>query len=160
MIAPRLEPQADGRAAGLLPLANPSLVVVEPLREVRLLAGERLLWQRHLPEGQQLPRPLPWPLPPLQGDESLTLLLRPAGQAPGHFAPVELKAAPAEELAQHAALVHRLGRDGRAWLAAIDQQLLAGQVAFAWALLFAPEAPAHPELEALRQEVINQGCSD
>lgn len=160
VIAPRIEPQDDGSAAGLLPLPEPTLVVAEPLQEVRLLAAERILWQRRLPEGQALPQPLVWPLPPLQGGEALTLLLRPSGQKPGHFAQVQLQAASAAELASHGTLVRRLGRDGQAWLAAIDQQLLAGQVSLAWALLFSPEAPADAELENLRREVIQRGCGD
>lgn len=160
MIAPHLQTRADGSAWAQLPMANPTLVVAEPLQEVRLLRGQQLLWQRQAPEGQALARPLPWPLPPLRGGENLLLLLRPVGQSPGHFAPIELRAAPSAELKAHAALIQRLAGDGAAWKAAIEQQLLGGDVAEAWALLFAPEAPAQRELETLRHEVIEQGCGD
>jgi hypothetical protein len=160
VIAPRLEARADGSATGLLISSAPTLVVLEALAEAELRSGARILWRRQSPTGQVLPVPLPWPLPPLWGGERFTLLLRPADQPPGHVAPVQLQAAPPDQLAAHATLVRQLGSSGPAWLAAIDQQLLAGDVAAAWALLFAPEAPAHPELEDLRRQVIAQGCGD
>ena len=50
--------------------------------------------------------------------------------------------------------------DSRAWLAAIEKALEAGDVSLAWALLFEPQLPDAGDLAALRNEVVRRGCGD
>jgi hypothetical protein len=55
-----------------------------------------------------------------------------------------------------AALAHKPA----AWLKAVDAALDRRDVPLAWTLLFAPQAPLSLELEELRNQVLQQGCSE
>lgn len=45
VIAPRVESDAEGRVGGTVPSATPTLVVAEPLSELRIERGGRLIWR-------------------------------------------------------------------------------------------------------------------
>ena len=123
VVAPRVEPVAEGDALGVVPAPSPQLVVLEPLRELRIERDGRAVWQRLAPVGQPLRSPLPWPVAPIQPGEVLLLRLRPEQAPEGAFAHVRLVGASAERMASTAALIRSLGQKPPAWLAAIDQAL-------------------------------------
>lgn len=164
VVAPRVEPVEEADAAGVVPVPRPRLLVIEPLQELRL---ERLgagqsprSWRRLAAPGTALPMPLDWPVAPIQPGETVLLRLRPQGVAATAFAHVLLVGAPQARMAATAQLITLLGSAPQAWLAAIETALLAGDVPVAWALLFAPEAPASAPLQELRDEVVRRGCGD
>lgn len=161
VLVPRVEALDEGEAVGELPTATPVLLVVEPLRQVRIeTANGRLLWNRLAPAGAALERPLPWPLPPLEPEQEVVLRLQPLGAADDAYAHVRLRAAPAARLTATAVLIAQLGRSGDAWLAALRTALAAGDVPLAWTLLYAPQAPATEALLDLRRELLRRGCGD
>lgn len=160
VVAPRVEPVAEVDALGVVPTPTPQLVVVEPLRELRIERQGRLVWRQLAPAGQLLRSPFPWPLAPILPGEVVLLRLRPEPAADGAFAHVQLVGASAERMASTAALIRSLGRQPLAWLAAIESALEADDVPLAWALLFAPQLPDAADLTALRAEVLRRGCGD
>lgn len=160
VLAPRVEAVDEGDAVGALLSAKPLLVVVEPLQEVRIERAGRLLWRGRAGPGQSIRAPLPWPLAPIQPGEQLLLRLQPVGASAESFAHVQLRGASAARMASTAALIERLGPGPQAWLAAVETALQDGDVALAWALLFAPQAPQAGELDSLRAEVLRRGCGE
>lgn len=161
VLVPRVESVDEGEASGELPTATPVLLVVEPLRQVRIeSANGTLLWTRRASSGAALERPLSWPLPPLKPEQELVLRLQPVGAADDAYAHVRLRAGNADRLRATAVLIATLGRNPDAWLAALHTALAAGDVPLAWTLLFAPQAPASDALQELRQELIRRGCGD
>jgi hypothetical protein len=160
VLAPRVEPVEDADGAGVVPVPRPSLLVIEPLQEVRIERAGQPRWIRRAPRGSALPMPLAWTAPPIRSGESVLVRLRPQQAPPEAFAHVLLVGDTPRRMAETAGLIGSLGRSGPAWLGAIEAALLAGDVALAWALLFSPEAPTSPDLEALRAEVVRRGCGD
>lgn len=160
VVAPRVEPVEDADGVGLVPVPRPSLLVIEPLQEVRIERAGQPRWIRRALQGSALPMPFAWTAPPIRSGETVLVRLRPLQASPEAFAHVHLVGDTPRRMAETAALISSLGGSGSAWLAAIEAALLAGDVALAWALLFAPEAPAAMELEALRLEVVRRGCGD
>jgi len=161
VLVPRVEALDEGDAFGEVPIATPSLLVLEPLQEVRIeTADGRLLWRRRSHAAAALPSPLPWPLPPLHSRQQVVLRLQPVGSGNDAYAHVQLRAADAARLRDTSTLIARLGRQGPAWLQAINQALLADDAELAFALLVAPQAPDAGPLRALLQEVRRRGCGD
>lgn len=161
VLVPRVESVDEGEAVGELPTATPVLLVVEPLRQVRIESADgQLLWSRRAPAGAALERPLPWPLAPLKPDQEVVLRLQPVGAADDAYAHVRLRAGDAARLKATAALISTLGRSGDAWLAALHTALAAGDVPLAWTLLYAPQSPGSDALQELRRELLRRGCGD
>lgn len=158
MIAPRVESDADGRVGGTVPTATPTLVVAEPLSELRIERDGHQIWRGQVAANVRAGTPIAWPLAPLKPGEPVMLRLRPRGVAAGRFATVRLQAAAAPVLRSHSQLVKRLGRDPQAWERAVDGALDSQQVPLAWALLFDPSAPASLALQGLRAELLSRGC--
>jgi len=160
VVAPRVEALSLGDARGEVPLPRPQLVVIEPLQELRILRGNRLVWQRAARGGPLIVGPLRWPVAAIAPAERVLLLLRPQLAPEGSFAHVELVGALPDRMQAAELLVRGLGDRPGAWGGAIEAALVAGDVSLAWALLFHPAIPADPELAALRTEVIRRGCGD
>jgi hypothetical protein len=151
---------SQATSTALVPLRQPTLFVRDPLAEIRLERGDTLLWSaRAAGNGPPLEGPLPWPLPPLEPDQRLTLRLRPLGAAPDAFATIRLRAAPARRLnAGDSLLRSLLAGPPAAWRPAIEGLLAKGDRALATALLFASEGPSEPALNALRLEAAQTSC--
>lgn len=160
VVSPRVEALSQGDARGEVPLPLPQLVVIEPLQEVRIERGGRLVWRREARAGQSIRGSLAWPVAPIGPGEDVLLRLRPQMAPQGAYAHVELIGAPADRMRAAQALVAGLGDRPAAWGAAIEAALVAGDVPLAWALLFHPRVPADPELQELRGEVVARGCGD
>lgn len=158
VLAPWVEAGGDGRARARVPLSRPTLFVREPLQQVRLQQGGRLLWQRHVDPSRSLEGPIAWPLPPLRADERLQMLLQPRDAAPTAFATIEIQAAPAATLRRNDARLAALGGNPAAWRAAVTRALGERDPALATALLFAFEGPSAPELDELRREAFLRSC--
>jgi len=135
-------------------------VVIEPLQEIRIERRGRLVWRREARGGQWLEGPLAWPVAAIAPGEEVLLRLRPRLAPAGAFAHVELIGAQADRMQAAETLVAGLAAQPAAWGAAIEAALVAEDVPLAWALLFHPRIPADPELDSLRQEVIERGCGD
>ena len=160
VVAPRVEAIDQGNARGVVPVSDPQLVVVEPLQELRIERGGRLVWHRQASASRPIRGTLAWPVAPIASGESLTLRLRPLLAPVGAFAQVELIGAAPDRMRATANLIGSLGRQPAAWIAAIDAALVANDVPLAWSLLFHAAVPRDPELDALRQEVVRRGCGD
>jgi len=161
VLSPRVEPIDEADAFGEVPTAFPTLLVVEPLQQVRVETGQgRLLWSRQAAAGRALALPLFWPLPPLQPGQRVLLRLQPLGAAADAFAHVRLQAAGPTRMAATATLMQTLGRRVDAWMAAINRALEDGDVPLAWALLYARQAPVAEPLQSLRRQVLQRGCGD
>lgn len=160
VVAPRVEPVEDADGAGVVPVPDPSLVVIEPLQELRIERAGQPGWRRQARGGAALAMPFLWPTAPIQPGETVLVRLRPQQAPSDAFAHVLLVGAPAARMAATAALFTSLGHSAAAWLRAIETSLQAGDVPVAWALLFAAQAPPSAELEGLRHEVIRRGCGD
>jgi hypothetical protein len=102
--------------------------------------------------------PIAWPVAPIRPGETVVLRLRPPQAPPGDFAVIELVGASAPVMERGEALLRSLGHDPVGWQRAFEQELVRGDLAMAWALLFAHEGPSSPELDALRLEVYRRGC--
>lgn len=161
VLSPRVEPVDEADAFGEVPTAFPTLLVVEPLQQVRVETAQgRLLWSRQAAAGRPLALPLFWPLPPLQPGQSVLLRLQPLGAAADAFAHVRLRAAGPARMASTASLMRTLGQRVDAWMAAINRALDSGDVPLAWALLYARQAPVAEPLQVLRRQVLQRGCGD
>lgn len=158
VIAPRTEADRDGQALATVPLDHPTIFVREPLARVRLLRGAIVLWERQAGMGGPIQGPIAWPLPALRPDESLRLLLQPAGAGPADFAEIRLRAANSTVLGQSRALLQGLRTNATAWQRAVERALETGDAALVTALLFAFEGPSSPDLDALRLEAFAQSC--
>ena len=158
VITPRTRLSGEGQATAEAVLPRPTLLMAGPLQELRILSAGRLLWQQRAAAGRVLVGPFSWPLPPMTGGEHYTLLVQPPGAPDNTFARIDLRAASAAQLRTNQQRLQRLGSDPAAWLLAIDSALAAGQVTWAWALLYAPQDPRSPDLDALRREVYQRGC--
>ena len=150
VINPRVERQSIGDAIGLVLLGSPTLVVVNPLNEVQIERDNRLAWQKLASSSQPIIGPIPWPLAPIQADETVTLRLRPQGASGADFANITLKGAPAKTLEANSVLVKSLGTKPEVWLNSIAQQLEQSNSSLARAILFATEAPNSASLDELR----------
>ena len=160
VVSPRVEALSQGDARGEVPLPLPQLVVIEPLQEIRIERRGRLVWRREARGGQWLQGPLAWPVAAIAPGEEVLLRLRPRLAPAGAFAHVELIGAQADRMQAAETLVAGLAAQPAAWGAAIEAALVAEDVPLAWALLFHPRIPTDPELDSLRQEVIQRGCGD
>lgn len=158
VLAPRVDAGGDGRARALVPLARPTIFVREPLRQIRLQQGGRLLWQRQSELSSPLEGPIAWPLPPLRAGERLDMLLQPLEALPTAFATVEIQAVSAPTLRRNETRLMALGNDPGAWRTAVERALGEGDGALATALLFAFEGPSAPDLDALRREAYQHSC--
>ena len=161
VLVPRVEPIDEGQAFGEVPTTHPTLLVVEPLQQVRIEAASgQLLWSRRFAADQPLTGPLLWPLSGLRSSDEVVLRLQPVGAPDDAYAQVQLRAAPAARMAATAALIAALGPAPEAWMAAINRALEAADVPLAWSVLFAPQAPASQALDELRHELLRRGCGD
>lgn len=162
VVAPRVEPVEMADALGVVPVSRPRLVVVEPLLELRIERPRAQTWRLLGSRDQPIATPLDWPTTPIRPDEPVLLQLRPRDASEGAFAHVHLVGASADRMARSQRLIDQLSRGGpdADWLGTIDRALQDGDVALAWALLFAPQIPDDGQLRGLQQEVIQRGCGD
>ena len=160
VVAPRVEAVQQGDAIGVVPTPRPVVLVVEPLLEIRLERAGRVVWRRVASAGEVITGPMAWPGLPLAPGEVVLLRLRPQQAEPGTFAHVQLIGGSAARMAQTARLMAALAHRPVAWLKAVDSALDQGDVPLAWTLLFAPNAPLSPELQELRNQVLQQGCGE
>ena len=159
VISPRTELDGSGQAAAEVVVPRPTVLTAEPLLEMRLERAGQILWQRRATAAAPIEGPMAWPIAPIEPEQSLLLLLQPVTAAgAGQFARIRLTGASREQLAAHQQAMQRLGSDPAAWLVAVNQALDQQQVALAWALLFAPQAPRSAALDGYRQQVWQQGC--
>ena len=173
VITPRITDPGGRPPAALVAVSRPTLFVVEPLIELQILEGNRLLWRQGPPAGSPWPAagapfgalpagtiegPVPWPLAPIRPGQTLTLQLRPLEGGPNGFAVVRLIGSPAGQLARGDALLAGLGRDPHRWRLAVEAAMERGDLPLASALLFAFEGPGAPDLNALRLTVIRRSC--
>ena len=160
VVAPRVEAVQQGDAIGVVPTPRPVLLVVEPLLEIRLERAGRVVWRRVANPGEVITGPMAWPGLPLAPGEVVLLRLRPEQAGPGSFAHVQLIGGSAARMAQTARLMAAMAQKPSAWLQAVDAALDQADVPLAWTLLFAPNAPLSPELQQLRNQVLQQGCGE
>jgi hypothetical protein len=158
VVAPRVEPVEDADALGIVPVARPRLVLVEPLLELRIARSRTATWRLVGSPGEPILTPLDWPTAPILPGELVLLQLRPQDAPADAFAHVHLVGAAAGRMESARRLIEGLPASGPAWISAIDTALRAGDVPLAWSLLFAPQAPADADLEALQDEVVRRGC--
>ncbi len=173
VITPRITDPGGRPPAALVAVSRPTLFVVEPLIELQILEGNRLLWRQGPLAGSPRPAagapfgalpagtiegPVPWPLAPIRPGQTLTLQLRPLEGSPNGFAVVRLIGSPAGQLARGDALLAGLGRDPHRWRLAVEAAMERGDLPLASALLFAFEGPGAPDLNALRLTVIRRSC--
>jgi hypothetical protein len=158
LLAPHGSIEAGGRVRARVPLPRPTIFAADPLAEVRLEQGHRLLWQRQAMLLEPIQGPLPWPLPPLRPGERMLLRLRPVGEPESHEATIELEAGPAAMLERNEALRASLGSNGDLWLQAVERALERRDEDLAAALLFAFEGPSSPTLDSLRRTAYAQAC--
>ena len=156
LISPRLEasPEAS-RPTAVVALPSPTLLAAGELNEVRLEQGGRLLWQQRASSTTPISGPIAWPLPPLSPGQELLLRLRPRGASGGDFAEIKLRAGSADQQREALALL----ADPAQRLQAIESAARKGRYGLASELVFAPLASPSKELEALRKEVLDAGCS-
>ena len=160
VVAPRVDAVQQGDAIGVVPTPRPVLLVVEPLLEIRLERAGRVVWRRVANPGEVITGPMAWPGLPLAPGEVVLLRLRPEQAGPGSFAHVQLIGGSAARMAQTARLMAAMAQKPSAWLQAVDAALDQADVPLAWTLLFAPNAPLSPELQQLRNQVLQQGCGE
>ena len=160
VVAPRVEAVQQGDAIGVVPTPRPVVLVVEPLLEIRIERAGRLVWRQVANPGQVITGPMAWPGLPLAPGEVVLLRLRPQQAGPGSFAHVQLIGGSAARMAQTARLMAAMAQKPSAWLQAVDAALDQADVPLAWTLLFAPNAPLSPELQQLRNQVLQQGCGE
>ena len=160
VVAPRVEAVQQGDAIGVVPTPRPVVLVVEPLLEIRLERAGRVVWRRVAKPGEVITGPMAWPGLPLAPGEVVLLRLRPEQAGPGSFAHVQLIGGSAARMAQTARLMAAMAQKPSAWLQAVDAALDQADVPLAWTLLFAPNAPLSPELQQLRNQVLQQGCGE
>ena len=160
VVAPRVEAVQQGDAIGVVPTPRPVVLVVEPLLEIRLERAGRVVWRRVANPGELITGPMAWPGLPLAPGEVVLLRLRPEQAGSGSFAHVQLIGGSAARMAQTARLMAAMAQKPAAWLQAVDAALDQGDVPLAWTLLFAPNAPLSPELQQLRNQVLQQGCGE
>ena len=160
VVAPRVEAVQQGDAIGVVPTPRPVVLVVEPLLEIRLERAGRVVWRRVATPGEVITGPMAWPGLPLAPGEVVLLRLRPEQAGPGSFAHVQLIGGSAARMAQTARLMAAMAQKPAAWLQAVDAALAQADVPLAWTLLFAPNAPLSPELQQLRNQVLQQGCGE
>jgi len=159
VITPRTEVDPQGQARAAVALPRPTILAAGPLNEVRIDRGGQVAWRKLASSTAAIEGPIDWPLDPVQPGESLTLLLRPRGASGADFARIELRGLPEPQLRVNEARAIDLRSGAAAWISAVESALDANQVPLAWALLFSPQAPASPDLNALRREVLQRGCS-
>ena len=173
VITPRITDPDGPLPAALVAVSRPTLFVVEPLSELQILEGNRLLWRQGPPAGSTRPTagapfgalptgtiegPVPWPLEPIRPGQALTLRLRPLEGGATAYAVVRLIGSPARQLARGDALLASLGRDPYRWRLAVEAAMERGDLPLASALLFAFEGPGAADLDALRLTVIRRSC--
>lgn len=158
VVAPRVEPVEEADALGIVPVARPRLVVVEPLLELRIARSRATTWRLVGSPGEPIRTPLDWPTAPILPGELVLLQLRPQDAPADAFAHVHLVGAATGRMESSRRLIEGLPASGPAWIGAIDTALRVGDVPLAWSLLFAPQAPADADLAALQEEVVRRGC--
>ena len=159
VLAPALDAMGSTEAPqALVPLSRPTLFVREPLAELRIEQGARLLWSWQSRLGEALEGPLAWPLPPFTPEQTYAVRLRPLGVTADHFATIQLVGAQLQRLKEGDGLLHALVRRPETWQATITKLLNRGDRSLAAALLFAREGPDEPGLNDLRRLVAQESC--
>jgi hypothetical protein len=98
LLNPRLDGEREGRPSAAVVCSQPTIWTRQPLAEIQLLEGERLMWRKLARLREPINTPLAWPLDPLTGGDCYQLRLRPWGAPGGCFAEVVLTAPQAEIL--------------------------------------------------------------
>ena len=142
---------ASAQQGANTPTATPTLRVREPLNEVRIEKGGRLLWRKVASSSQAIEGLIAWPLPPLQPGEELELVLRPRGASGGDAARISLRAASAAVLNETRTLLKSVEDSPTAWESAIGDALNNNNKPLAMVLL-----NAQPPGSSTRDGSINQ----
>lgn len=155
LISPWRAAVIDGQATAITPTGAPPIVTREPLAEVRILRGERLIWRRRGSSNQSIQTPLAWPLDPLLPGETVTLKFRPEQSNGGDFAVVRLSRS-ATATADGQALSEG---DAARWHKAIQTLSMTNRPAEAVELLFRGSIAGIPDLRQQAMELIGSACS-
>lgn len=159
LITPHLNLSPDGQAQAQVPIDTPTILVAEPLAEIRLETPQGfLLWRRQASSREAISGPIPWPVPPLLPNMRLLLRSRPLGASGGDSAVVVLQAAPAEVLERHRADMEALQGNPNGWLSYILAAIEADDLPLASAFIFHPSAPLSPGLLSLRRALTTDPC--
>lgn len=135
-------------------LPAPSLIVAEPLNEIRLERTGRLLWRQRASSSTPNSGPIAWPLAPLMPGEELLLRLRTRGASGGDFAEIRLRAGSSQQQRQAMALL----ADPALRMQAAEAQSTRGHAALASELVFAALEKPSAQLVSLRRELLAAGC--
>lgn len=111
LITPELT-EVDGQVQARVTVPSPVIVTAGPLNELSVQRDGRVIYRKLASSSEAIVTPFPWPLPPLQGGEQLTLKLRPRGAAGGSAARIPLVVALADVLRRNAALLEREQESG------------------------------------------------
>ena len=159
VLAPRVELIPGGMARAVVPISRPTIFAVGAFDALRLERNGNVIWDLRAGAEGPIHGPIAWPVQPIQPGETLRLGIRPLGADLDAFASIELIGASAAVMRPSNAVLDQLGDDPAAWLKAVGDRLDQSDLALAIALLFAFEGPSGPELDALRREVFQHGCS-
>lgn len=106
LITPELT-ELDEQVLARVTVPSPLIVTAGPLNELSVLREGRVIYRKLASSTEAIETPFPWPLPPLQGGERLTLKLRPKGAAGGTAAKIPLVVASANELQRNDSALHQ-----------------------------------------------------
>lgn len=154
LLSPWPLPLADGQLQSRSLSGAPPIASQQPLAELQILRGGRLLWRQRASSAAPLPNPLAWPLPPLRPGETLELALRPLGSAAGSFSrlsvhrPLNSPPGPAAANATGATTPQTQ----------LQNLLRQGQTAEAFSLLFQADLAGDASLQPLARAAIVNGC--
>ena len=149
---------ASAQQGANTPTATPTIRVLQPLNEVRIEKGGRLLWRKVASSSQAIEGLIAWPLPPLQPGEELELVLRPRGASGGDAARIPLQAASAAVLDETRTLLKRVKDNPMAWESAMADALQSNNKALTMVLLNAQPPASSPRDGSLDELIEANAC--
>ena len=149
---------ASAQQGANTPTATPTIRVLQPLNEVRIEKGGRLLWRKVASSSQAIEGLIAWPLPPLQPGEELELVLRPRGASGGDAARIPLQAASAAVLDETRTLLKRFKDNPMAWESAMADALQSNNKALTMVLLNAQPPASSPRDGSLDELIEANAC--
>lgn len=159
VVAPRVEAVQQGDAIGVVPTPRPVVLVVEPLLEIRLERAGRVVWRRVANPGEVITGPMAWPGLPLAPGEVVLLRLRPESWA-GEFCPCATDWRFGGSHGPNRSLDGCHGPEARGVAAGCRRRPGPGRCAPGLDAALCPECSAFPELQQLRNQVLQQGCGE
>tara|TARA_B100000674_G_scaffold496503_1_gene526898 strand:+ start:1305 stop:1886 length:582 start_codon:yes stop_codon:yes gene_type:complete len=120
LITPRIEISSQGELVAAASVTMPTLLVAEPLNEVRIYRQGLEVWHRVASSTAAIEGPINWPIEPVKPEEELMLYLRPRGASGGDFVKITLVGDNKASMNANQRVLAEIGEDPLEWVKELE----------------------------------------